>query len=283
MISLSCTKGTGAGNDFVILDEFSSPLNTDLGTLTRALCDRHFGIGADGVLILRPHLEADFEMLYYNADGSRGAMCGNGGRCAARYARERGIAADAMRFVALEHLYRAEVRGDAVRLTMKDPVQIDSDRVLEVSGRTFRGRLLDTGAPHLVVFTEGLDGMDVESLGHALRHHADLAPQGANVNFVERSPGALLRLRTYERGVERETLACGTGSVASAVAGALAAGLTSPVTVHVRSGDRLMVHFVRTGDRFSGVVLEGPARMLFTARCRYDEASGGIVAETSTA
>jgi len=277
LISLSFTKATGAGNDFVIIDEFEVPLEVDPGLVARALCDRHFGIGADGLLLIRPHAGEAFEMRYFNADGSSGGMCGNGGRCAARYAHERGLASGTLRFQALDYVYRAEVAGESIRLSMKDPRIVNADLVLQSGDALYRGHLLDTGAPHLVVFSEHLDALDVVTVGRALRHHPDLAPKGANINFVAVGSDGVMTLRTYERGVEDETLACGTGSVASATAGVLFGGLDSPVAVRVRSGELLTVQLKRERDCVSAVILEGPARLLYTGSCQYDPETGTIV------
>ena len=282
MVQLTFTKATAAGNDFIIIDEFHSPLGLDPGPLARTLCARHFGIGADGLLIIRPHKSEDFEMEYYNADGSTGGMCGNGGRCAARYVHERGFAGWNMRFLALGYVYHAEVTDDQVRLSMKDPRVVSADVLLRIGDTAHRGYLVDTGSPHLVIFSDKLDDLDVVSVGRALRHHPDLAPQGANINFVTVAADGIMTLRTYERGVEEETLACGTGSVASATAGALFAGLESPVTLRVKSGDILTVRLQRAGDVVSAVVLEGPGRLLFSGSCYYDSQAGTIRAFTAT-
>ena len=280
MIPITFTKATGAGNDFVIIDEFASPLGQDPALLARALCDRHFGIGADGLLLLRPHGGEDFEMRYYNADGSTGGMCGNGGRCAARYAHERDLAGASMRFVALDYVYRAEVTERGVRLSMKDPRLVSSEKDLRVGGKTFRGHLFDTGSPHMVIFSSPLEDLDVVSSGRALRHHPDLAPEGANINFAAIDQDGVVNLRTYERGVENETLACGTGSVASATAAVLFRGLASPVTVRVRSGESMTVFLTRAGESAHSVVLAGSARLLFTGSCQFDPVAGIIVARS---
>jgi len=281
VVRLPFTKATGAGNDFVIIDELDYPIGLDPGPLARSLCARHFGIGADGLLIIRPHASEDFEMEYYNVDGSTGAMCGNGGRCAARYVHERGFAGRTMRFLALGYVYHAEVTEDQVRLAMKKPRVVCADLVLRIGDTAHRGYLIDTGSPHLVIFRDRLDDFDVVSVGRALRHHPDLAPGGANINFVAVAADGVMTLRTYERGVEEETLACGTGSVASATAGALFAGLDSPVALRVRSGEMLTVRLQRAGDAVSAVVLEGPARLLFSGSCYYDSQAGTIHAFTA--
>ena len=278
MIPIRFTKASGAGNDFVIVDGFESAPQMDAARLARAVCDRHFGIGADGLLLLCPHPQEDFEMRYYNADGSTGGMCGNGGRCAARYAHERGLAGDTMRFVALDYTYRAKVSEDEVRLSMKDPQLVSSEKRLIVGDIAYRGHLLDTGSPHLVIFSLPVESVDVVSVGRALRLHPDLAPLGANINFASIGKDGVVTLRTYERGVENETLACGTGSVASATAAVLFQGLEPPVTVRVRSGETLTVLLRRAGETATDVELRGPARLLYTGSCQYDPEVGIIVA-----
>ena len=271
------TKASGAGNDFVVIDNMQGLYRHDWSRTAVAFCSRHFGIGADGLLVLEPSGHTDFTMLYFNADGSYGGMCGNGGRCAARFAYQRGYARETMTFTAINHAYRARIIGNEVQLVMKDPVQFRDDILVGREPLLSGVHFLDTGSPHVVIFRNEIEQADVEGLGRSLRHAPEFSPEGANVNVVAlRDHG--LELRTYERGVERETLACGTGSVASAITAARIAGYTSPVHVHVRSGEILRVSFRRDGDRFTDVCLEGSARMLFDGACLYDDESGALVA-----
>ncbi|HUI08790.1 MAG TPA: diaminopimelate epimerase [Bacteroidota bacterium] len=277
-VRLEFTKATGAGNDFVLLNAMGGMPGADLPQLARALCDRHFGVGADGLLVLAPSKRSDFLMLYYNADGSSGGMCGNGGRCVARFALLEGIAGPRQRFEALGFVYRAEVApAGSVRLSMKDPAGLRTGlRLSRGTGEPVDGTFIDTGAPHLVVFEDDLERLDVARLGRALRLDPSFAPEGTNVNFVSPEGGSTIRIRTYERGVEAETLACGTGSVASALVASWLRNMESPVRVTVRSGEELTVHFAREGDSWHDIALEGSAHMLFRGTAFYDPVSSRI-------
>jgi len=261
-MKLMFVKASGAGNDFVVVDYRLNDIPPDRSTLARTLCHRHLGIGADGVLYIEPSSKAHFRMNYYNADGSAGGMCGNGGRCSARYAALTRLAPSTMKFEALDYLYDAVVDGRIVRLHMKDPAQFRSITRLNVLDKIIDGYFINTGSPHFVTRVEELEELDVHGLGRALRHHEAFSPEGTNVNFTVRSRTGLVQ-RTYERGVEAETLACGTGSVASAIVHALSEGMTSPVEVRVRSGELLRIHFDRAGERIQNVWLEGSAEMVF--------------------
>jgi len=271
-VTIPFTKASGAGNDFVLLNAMGGPPVADYPRLARAVCDRHFGIGGDGLLVLAPGRNADFLMLYYNADGSTGGMCGNGGRCIARFAYMEGVAGRHQKFEALGYTYEADVgESGAVRLKMKDPSGLRTDLRLDGGkGEPLEGTFIDTGAPHLVIFVEDLDHMDVGGVGKALRYHQAFAPGGTNVNFVSDLSGSTIRIRTYERGVESETLACGTGSVASALIAARRNELKSPVRVNVQSGEVLLVHFTAGGDSWHDIALEGSAHILFHGTMFYD-------------
>ena len=268
------TKASGAGNDFVVIDNMSNMLDLDKARLAVALCSRAFGVGADGLLLLEPSTRADFFMRYYNADGSYGGMCGNGGRCAARYAFLNGLVAATMTFEALDHIYAAEMSGENVRLTMKDPSTIAANVNIALARRTLLGHVVNTGSPHVVIFEQSMDSVDVVSIGKEVRNHEMFRPEGTNVDFVRVSQDGTVRLRTYERGVEAETLACGTGAVASAIVVAAAQGLRSPVRLHVQSGEELRVHFQREGGSFRQVILEGSAHFPFSGTLLYDSIRG---------
>jgi len=277
-IRLPFTKASGAGNDFVLLNAMKGPLPVDYAVLARAVCDRHFGVGGDGLLVLEPAPRADFLMRYYNADGSYGGMCGNGGRCAARYAFLERIAGSHMRFEALDYVYEADVAASGiVRLSMKDPSGFRPGISLFTGkGGAEEGTFIDTGAPHVVIFSGNIDALDVETLGRAIRSDSAFAPAGTNVNFATPPDGSRVRIRTYERGVEAETLACGTGSVASALVSAARFGLRSPVSVRVRSGEELLVHFTGTASAWHDITLEGSAHILFQGTLLYDPASSTL-------
>ena len=263
-VPISFTKASGAGNDFVLVNNFNGDLRVDYPALARAVCDRHFGVGGDGLLVVEKSALADFAMQYFNADGSWGGMCGNGGRCVARFAHQAGIAGPRQRFEALGHVYDAEISGDTVTLHMKDPVSYRTPLALTAPGSISDACFLDTGAPHVVLFVADPGAVDVGQVGRGIRNRAEFQPDGTNVNFVRQAAPSAIELRTYERGVEAETLACGTGSVAAALAASAAFGLTSPVTVRVRSGETLTVHFRGSPGSWRDVRLEGSAHLLFT-------------------
>jgi diaminopimelate epimerase len=266
--SLRFTKLSGAGNDFVLVDN-RRRIITRPKALAQRLCDRRFGIGADGLLLLERSKRADYTMKYYNADGTDGGMCGNGGRCIAWYAVAKRIAPRRHRFEALGHVYEAEVRRSEVSLHMKDISWPGLDEAASAGDRTFRYHRIDTGAPHAVLLlpqqalSARLDDIPVEAVGRVLRSHDAFAPTGTNVDFVEPTGERQIRMRTYERGVEAETLACGTGSIACAVAAHISWGYASPVTVTTASGRTLSVRFRRDGNRFVDVFLAGPAEITF--------------------
>jgi len=246
-------KYQGAGNDFIIIDNRRKVFDPGDSGLIHKLCDRRFGIGADGLILISSHDRADFEMAYFNADGRLGSMCGNGGRCAAHFALQREIAGPAQRFLAYDGIHEAEVAGDTVRLTLSD---VRGHRIIE--GNYF----LDTGSPHYVIFTGGIDDLDVDTEGRKWRRSPLFAPGGTNVNFVEMT-GRELYLRTFERGVEAETLACGTGVTAAAISSALKGHLRAgSVDVRTRGG-RLNVAFDIHDDRVTNIRLTGPATFVF--------------------
>lgn len=257
-------KFDGAGNDFILLDIRRESVPLDPERVAR-LCHRRFGIGADGLMTLGAGSEDfDFEMRYYNSDGHEATMCGNGGRCITAFAYLLGIdgrtGAEGLRsyrFVgpdgphdATVLLWDAEARVGLVRLGMRDVTCEGVHRVLD-------GWLLDTGSPHYVQRVEGLDGYDVVGEGRRLRHRIDLWPAGVNVNFIEDLPDGRLAVRTYERGVEDETWACGTGVTACAI-------VTGNNRLHTRGGD-FKVTFTPTGERYTDVQLTGPVAYNFQA------------------
>ncbi len=258
-------KLDGAGNDFVVIDNRRRTV-ARRSALARKLCDRHRGIGADGLLLVERSWKAHYRMMYYNADGSYGGMCGNGGRCIAMYAYLTKIAGRNHRFEALGHIYEAKIQGEAtVKLSMKDPVGIRTGIQLRGPFGPLKAHFVDTGSPHAVLAVKKgtIEKIDVTTIGRWVRGHHAFRPQGTNVNFVEVVGPKSLRVRTYERGVEAETLACGTGSVACSVMASVTLGMTSPVTVHASSGEHLRVSFRLTDLGYSDIVLEGPANVSF--------------------
>ncbi len=254
----------GAGNDFVMLDNRDGRLSLTAAQIAR-LCDRHRGVGADGLLLVeKPQGGADWRMRYYNADGAEAEMCGNGARCFARFV-NRVIpgAGETVTFETPAGVISAKVGNAQVSLGMSQPGDFADGVELGAAGEKLRVYSINTGVPHAIVLTEDLDGTDVRKLGAALRHHQHFQPRGTNVNFVRQLGPQDLAIRTYERGVEDETLACGTGVVASALTLAALTGARSPIRVLVKGGDTLTVAFDRTNAGFSDIVLTGPADFVF--------------------
>ncbi len=260
---LTFTKMNGAGNDFVMIDNRDLRHSLDRAAIAR-LCDRHRGVGADGLLAVEPAENgADFRMRYYNADGGEAEMCGNGARCFARFASRFSGKTGALAFETMAGAITAKILGEQVQLEMSAPHGLALDTPLAVKGQPMRVHFLNTGVPHAVVFTGDLAACDVLGVGSALRHHAHFAPKGANANFVERRDAQSIAIRTFERGVEGETLACGTGVVAAALIFSATTGAGSPIGVRVQGGDQLAVAFERSGDDFQRVTLTGPADFVF--------------------
>lgn len=252
-MNVSFNKYQGAGNDFIIIDNRKGRINPDDSVLINRLCDRRFGIGADGLILISNHEKADFEMKYFNSDGRLGSMCGNGGRCTAHFSHKWGIAGKNQKFMAYDGIHEATVDGSTVRLQMAD---VNEYKIID--GNYF----INTGSPHYVVFTDGIDNINVNQEGSRLRWSPQFAPGGTNVNFVEVNDKGLY-LRTFERGVEEETLACGTGVTASAIASVLKGHFdTGSVNVRARGGN-LKVEFKVNDGKVTNVWLTGPATFVF--------------------
>jgi len=264
-MTLHFTKMNGAGNDFVLVDNRAGIMALDQAGIAR-LCDRHRGIGADGLLAVEPAEKgADFRMRYYNADGGEVEMCGNGARCFARFVnRLHEFALKSVTFETMAGVIGAEFLGDRVRLRMSEPHSLALNETLPVNERDLTIHSLNTGVPHAVVFVDDLETIDVRGDGAALRYHERFAPRGTNANFVRVTGSGRISIRTYERGVEDETLACGTGTVAGALIHHLLHGTPSPIDVLVRGGDTLTIGFAQTaGGAFTEVTLAGPGDFVF--------------------
>lgn len=260
---LRFSKMNGAGNDFVMIDNRVGDLQLAPEQIVK-ICDRHRGVGADGVLVLeRAANGADFRMRYYNADGGEAEMCGNGARCFARYANRVAGAEKELSFETPAGVIAAELQGELVRLEMSEPKDMRLAITIALPERQVAAHFVNSGVPHVVVPVDDLEGVDVRGLGSAIRRHELFAPKGANVNFLkERGPRQIV-IRTYERGVEDETLACGTGVVASALIFATTKKVDGPIGVLVRGGNELQVGFEKIGDQFRNVTLTGPADFVF--------------------
>ena len=260
---LQFTKMNGAGNDFVLLDNRAGKLQLARDKIAH-ICDRHRGVGADGVLVLEKAANgADFRMRYYNADGGEAEMCGNGARCFARFAERTAGAKKKISFETPAGIIRAKVDGEMVCLQMSEPKDLRSD--VEISaGRRKVSRPFHRHWRAALCHLRGQNRRRrCGENGRAVRRHETFSPRGTNVNFVEKRGRRRIAIRTYERGVEDETLACGTGVVASALTFAMSENVDGPIGVLVRGGRELTVGFKRSGEQFSNVTLTGPADFVF--------------------
>ncbi len=262
MSALKFTKAVATGNDFVIIDNREA-LVKDLPSLAKSVCDRKRSIGADGLLVVEKSKKSDFRMRIFNSDGSEAQMCGNGSRCISLYAVKTKIAKADMTIETLAGELKARVDGDMVKVMLTEPKDIRWNLCLMIHKCPYKLTFLNTGVPHVIHFVEDLDKVDVKNLGSHLRNHGEFAPEGTNADFVQIGPKNSIKVRTYERGVEDETLACGTGSVASALISAEREGMTSPITVETRSGEKLKVYFSKIDGNFKDVYLEGNAKLVY--------------------
>lgn len=257
-------KMSGAGNDFLVIDHRKPLIPKELmAEFARRVCRRKFSVGADGLFLIEPSDKVDFKWRFFNADGSEAEMCGNGARCVARFAYMHGIAAARMQFETLAGIIDATVADTQVTIRMTSPHSFRFDRQVEVEGQLLMVHSVDTGVPHAVIFVDDIEATDVVGLGRQLRHHPVFAPAGTNVNFVGRS-GDNLAIRTYERGVEDETMACGTGVVAGALIAAAKGMADSPVAMVTSGGIALRVQFTgNKGEAVDQVLLKGPAHLIY--------------------
>lgn len=245
-------KYQGAGNDFVIIDDRKKEFPSADIKLINHLCDRRFGVGADGLMLLQEADGYDFRMVYFNADGNESTMCGNGGRCIVHFAKYLEIIENKSKFIAIDGEHLAEIEGDIVNLQM-----INVDLIESIEDDFW----LDTGSPHYIRFVKNLSTYDVVAEGRKVRKSERFRAEGTNVNFIEEISGNHIAIRTYERGVEDETLACGTGvTAASIIYGRL--NNSNQVKVKAIGGD-LEVKFEQDGNNFSNVWLKGPAKLVF--------------------
>ena len=246
-------KYQGAGNDFIIIDNRKQLFNPSDHKLVKKLCDRRFGIGADGLILICAGEGYDFEMKYFNSNGYEGSMCGNGGRCSAAFSIRHGIASEKLVFKAVDGIHKVKSEKGLIHLSMND---VNETGI--INGNYF----INTGSPHYMVFTRDVNNLDVSTEGRDLRWADEFKPGGTNVNFIEVLKDGIY-VRTFERGVEEETLSCGTGVTASAIASVLSGHFdTSPVSVKTKGGD-LSVSFNISGTKITDIVLTGPATFVF--------------------
>ena len=261
------TKMSGSGNDFVIIDNRDGRVPDDIKRdFVRKVCTPKSSVGADGVIFIEPSGTVDYKWDFYNSDGSSAEMCGNGGRCVARYAYERGIAPARHAFETTAGVIEAEVKGPVVKVKLTPPSGFREGLTVSFDGMDYRVDHINTGVPHAIVFSDNVETEDVQTIGRRIRFHEVFAPAGTNVDLVQKKDGNGLKVRTYERGVEDETLACGTGCVASALVAARRFELPSPVEVETRGGEILKVHIEPANGGEPDVYLEGLTKIAFEGR-----------------
>jgi diaminopimelate epimerase len=263
-ITLSFTKMSGAGNDFIMVNNTGNPLTVDWPSFALRSCALKTGIGADGVILLGRDTETDFSFRIFNADGSEAEMCGNGARCAALFAFQEGIAGKSMRFRTMAGIISARIEDEDIAIRMTDPFGLETGISVEAGGASTIMHFINTGVPHAIVFTDRIEDVSVKDMGRAIRWHERFSPAGTNVDFVQVLGPDTIRVRTYERGVEGETYACGTGAVASAIISSFMEKVSGP-PVHVRmKGGDLKIDFSADNGSFRDVWLMGPVMTVFT-------------------
>lgn len=259
----------GAANDFILVDDRRQTFPASDSAWIARIASRRTGVGSEGVLLIQPSTRGDFRMRFFNPDGGEADMCGNGARCIARLAHELGAAPAKMAIETPAGIVRAEVRGDQVLLGMTEPRDWRLRRTLALDGRTIEYSFVNTGVPHVVTVADDLDRVDVQGTGSRIRRHADFAPAGTNANFISVTGPSSLRIRTFERGVEGETLACGTGMVAACLVAGKLGLVRPPVRITPASGDGLEVNYALTDGGAAGVTLLGPAVHVFQGTVAY--------------
>lgn len=265
-------KMHGSGNDFVVMDHRGRFIpEAEQPGFARRVCHRQLGAGADGLILIEASPTAAFRWRFYNADGSEPEMCGNGGRCAARFAVLTGIAPATLTFETLAGVIKADVKGRLVKLLMAGIGDMNLNQTVPLDEANVQAHFVRVGVPHLVVPVEDIEAAPVTEWGRLLRFHPMFQPAGTNVNFIRVDGSQSLRIRTYERGVEDETLACGTGAVAAALIAARLGQAVSPVTIHTRGGEALTVYFTPQGEAFTEVFLEGDALVSYRGELWVDE------------
>lgn len=257
-------KMSGSGNDFIIIDNRDLSLNVgNISKFARKICQRNFSVGADGLVIIEPSAKADFKWRFYNSDGSVAEMCGNASRCVARFMHLKGIAGKKMTWETIAGIIGAEVNGDTAKVKLTDPSALVAGIKIEADGQKFILDSIDTGVPHAVAFVDDIDNYDVYNIGRKIRFHKKFAPRGTNADFASVINRHKIKVRTYERGVEDETLACGTGIVAAVLTAAQRGLVESPTDVLVKSGETLRIYFENKNGAWREIFLEGKVKMVY--------------------
>jgi diaminopimelate epimerase len=259
-------KMSGSGNDFIFIDHRKPLLKEEeFKDFARKVCRRKVSVGADGLVLVENSKKADVKWRFFNADGSEAEMCGNAGRCLGRFAYLKGITGPSLTFETLAGILSAQVDGKRVKLEMTKPFGLKLDETILIEGKKQTLSSINTGVPHAVIFLEDFKGVDVVRAGRAIRYHPHFAPAGTNTNFVRVENYSQLSIRTYERGVEDETLACGTGAVASALVAAFKGLVKSPVSIKTWGGEILTVYFEIEAGEIKRVFFEGDVHIVYEA------------------
>ncbi|MBE05778.1 MAG: diaminopimelate epimerase [Verrucomicrobiaceae bacterium] len=264
---LKFTKMDGAGNDFVIIDNRDLNVSLDKDTVAK-LCDRHRGIGADGFMAVESSQEnGDYRMRYYNSDGNEAEMCGNGARCFARFVHNlKDHENKTIRIETVAGMITAEIFENDVQIMLSNPFDLKLNIPVKINEQPELIHFINTGVPHAIMVVDELDTINIKKIGSAIRHHEVFAPEGTNANFQKKDSLNTLSIRTYERGVEDETLACGTGIVANALIHDQLNDISPPVFVNVQGGDTLKVCWEKENDSYENVTLTGPAEIVFEGK-----------------
>ena len=264
MDSIEFWKMNGSGNDFILIDNRDGRIpEHDMARLVKRSCRRRESVGADGVIFVIPSDRFDFGWRYFNPDGAEVEMCGNGGRCVSRFAFLKGIAGPDMTFDTLAGPISAEVKGRVVKVLMPKPTDLSLDIDIKAGQEWETVDFINTGVPHVVVGVKDLSNHPVIDQGRVIRYLSLFSPDGTNANFVKYIEKGRLEVRTYERGVEGETLACGTGAIASALIASARGMSDSPVKVKTRGGEELVIYFEKNGESFEKVWLEGDTSIVY--------------------
>lgn len=271
MIRIEFTKMVATGNDFVVVDNRGKKVERKVRSLSKFakfVCERKRSVGADGLLLIENSRNADIKMRIFNPDSSEVSMCGNGSRCAAYYAANNGITKGRLSIETKAGILKARVSKNSAKIQMMPPKEFKSRFSIDVYDETFEVDFVNTGVPHVVYFVEDIENFDVKRFGKEIRYHKEFAGEGTNVNFVKVLDRHDIAMRTYERGVEDETFACGTGAVASAIVANELHSVEAPVRV-VTSGGELTVHFKKVNDKYEDLFLEGEVKSVYRGRVDY--------------
>lgn len=269
MKEIDFIKMSGGGNDFILIDNRRDIIRKNRSGIARKLCQRKISVGADGLILIEKARSQHFRMRIFNPDGSEPEMCGNGSRCAAFFAYTKKIAPSRMRIQTKAGEIQAQVKNKSVKVNLTPPKNMKLDYILDVDEKKISVNSINTGVPHVVIYTADLGKMDVKGMGGKIRFHSLYAPEGTNVDFIKITSPHSISIRTYERGVESETLACGTGATAASIIAGMKGLVSSPVKVKTAGGEELKIYFSKNDAlKVSNVFLEGKVEVVYRGKIR---------------